>query len=98
MLPFKTALVSVSDKAGIVEFLKPLVAQGMKVISTGGTSRHLRDNGVPVLEIQDYTGFPEVMGGRVRTLHPRVHMALLARGNDASDMALLKEQNLEPID
>jgi phosphoribosylaminoimidazolecarboxamide formyltransferase/IMP cyclohydrolase len=95
---FRTALVSVSDKTGIVEFLRPLVKQGLKVISTGGTSRHLRDHHIPVTEISEYTGFPEVMDGRVRTLHPRVHMALLARGDAPEDMQLLKDQGLDPID
>jgi phosphoribosylaminoimidazolecarboxamide formyltransferase / IMP cyclohydrolase len=95
---FKNALISVSDKTGLVEFLKPLVANGLRVVSTGGTSKHLRENGIPVVEVAEQTGFPEVMDGRVRTLHPNIHMPLLARAYDPEDMALLKQNNLEPFD
>lgn len=98
MLKFKNALVSVSDKSGLVEFLKPLVASGLRVVSTGGTAKYLKDNGIPVVEIAEQTGFPEVMDGRVRTLHPKVHMALLARFGNVDDDKLLKEQKIEPFD
>jgi phosphoribosylaminoimidazolecarboxamide formyltransferase / IMP cyclohydrolase len=97
-IPFRQALVSVSDKTGLVEFLKPLAAEGLKILSTGGTARHLREHGLQVTDVSDYTGFPEVMDGRVKTLHPRVHMALLGRSANAEDMALLKKEGLEPID
>lgn len=96
--PFKNALVSVSDKTGLVDFLKPLVQKGLRVVSTGGTAKHLMENGIPVVQVSEQTGFPEVMDGRVKTLHPRIHMALLARGTNADDMRILKENNLAPFD
>ena len=95
---FKNALVSVSDKTGLVEFLKPLVARGLRVVSTGGTAKHLEDNGIAVTHVSQQTGFPEVMDGRVRTLHPHIHMALLGRTQNSEDMALLKKFQLEPFD
>jgi phosphoribosylaminoimidazolecarboxamide formyltransferase/IMP cyclohydrolase len=95
---FSNALVSVSDKTGLKEFLKPLVEKGLRVVSTGGTAKYLRDNGVQVIEVSEQTGFPEVMDGRVRTLHPKIHMALLARQENQEDMNLLKEYSLSPFD
>lgn len=95
---FKNALISVSNKQGLIEFLQPLVAKGMKIISTGGTARHLKEAGFQVTDVSEQTGFPEVMDGRVKTLHPRVHMGLLARAQVEGDMELLKSQGLEPID
>lgn len=95
---FKNALVSVSDKTGLVEFLKPLVAKGMRVVSTGGTLKHLRENQISAVDVADQTGFQEVMDGRVKTLHPRVHMALLARLGNTEDAAILKKENLDPFD
>ncbi|CAN5450857.1 bifunctional phosphoribosylaminoimidazolecarboxamide formyltransferase/IMP cyclohydrolase [soil metagenome] len=98
MSTFKNALVSVSDKTGLVDFLKPYVAQGLRVVSTGGTLKHLKENGINAVDISEQTGFPEVMDGRVKTLHPRVHMALLGRDGNAEDQALLKKEKLEPFD
>lgn len=98
MQKFSNALVSASDKTGLKEFLKPLVDQGLRVVSTGGTAKYLRENGIKVVEVSEQTGFPEVMDGRVRTLHPKIHMALLARQENTQDMALLKEYSLEPFD
>ncbi|RYZ64722.1 MAG: bifunctional phosphoribosylaminoimidazolecarboxamide formyltransferase/IMP cyclohydrolase, partial [Proteobacteria bacterium] len=95
---FKNALVSVSDKSGLVEFLKPFVDQGLRVVSTGGTLKHLRENGIRAFDVTEQTGFPEVMDGRVKTLHPRVHMALLARSSNSQDEALLKKEDLEAFD
>lgn len=95
---FKNALVSVSDKTGLVEFLKPYVAHGMRVVSTGGTLKHLRENGIAAVDISEQTGFPEVMDGRVKTLHPRVHMAILSRAGVAEDTALLAKEGLDPFD
>lgn len=87
-LPIKRALISVSDKAGIVEFAQALVAQGVEILSTGGTYKLLCDNNVAAVEVSDYTGFPEMMDGRVKTLHPKVHGGILARrGIDDSVMA-----------
>jgi len=95
---FKNALVSTSDKRGLIEFIKPLSMQGTRVVSTGGTADHLRKALIPVVEAAEQTGFPEVMDGRVRTLHPRIHMPLLARSYVASDLQLLQEQGLEAFD
>lgn len=98
MSTFRNALVSVSDKTGLVEFLKPYVALGLRVVSTGGTLKHLRENGIAAVDIAEQTGFPEVMDGRVKTLHPRVHMALLARDGNSEDQALLAKEKLAPFD
>jgi phosphoribosylaminoimidazolecarboxamide formyltransferase/IMP cyclohydrolase len=95
---FKNALVSTSNKAGLAEFLKPLVAKGLRVVSTGGTSAYLRDHGIPVVEVAEQTGFPEVMDGRVRTLHPSIHMPLLSRLGNAEDDELLVQNKLIPFD
>jgi phosphoribosylaminoimidazolecarboxamide formyltransferase / IMP cyclohydrolase len=95
---FQYSLVSVSDKTGLIEFIKPLVEQGLKVVSTGGTAEFLKKHGVSVIPVHEVTGFPEVMDGRVRTLNPRIHMSLLARQYDKGDMALLKEHKLQPFD
>ncbi len=98
MPKFKNALVSVSDKTGLVDFLKPLVHEGLRVVSTGGTLKHLRENGIAAVDISEQTGFPEVMDGRVKTLHPRVHMALLSRDGMEEDRALLAKEGLDPFD
>lgn len=98
MAKFKNALVSVSDKTGLVEFLKPLYANGLRIVSTGGTAKTLRDAGIQVHDVSEQTGFPEVMDGRVKTLHPSVHMALLARDENADDLRLLKEYGIDPFD
>lgn len=95
---FKNALVSVSNKNGLVEFLRPLVASGLRVVSTGGTYKHLKENGIPVVDVSEQTQFPEVMDGRVKTLHPMVHMALLARQDHPEDSELLKKNHLQPFD
>jgi phosphoribosylaminoimidazolecarboxamide formyltransferase / IMP cyclohydrolase len=93
---FKNALISVSDKNGLIDFLKP--HSGLRIVSTGGTAKYLRENGFRVLEISEQTGFPEVMDGRVRTLHPNVHMPLLARSWEPEDLQLLKEHKLDLFD
>lgn len=95
---FKNALVSVSDKTGLVDFLRPLVAQGLRVVSSGGTARHLQDHDIPVTLVSEQTGFPEVMGGRVKTLHPNIHMPLLSRSDVASDKETLAEHGLDVFD
>ncbi|MES2464488.1 MAG: bifunctional phosphoribosylaminoimidazolecarboxamide formyltransferase/IMP cyclohydrolase, partial [Armatimonadota bacterium] len=76
--PVRRALVSVSDKTGIVEFARALVARGVEIVSTGGTAKSLADAGIPVIGISDVTGFPEMLEGRVKTLHPMVHGGILA--------------------
>jgi phosphoribosylaminoimidazolecarboxamide formyltransferase/IMP cyclohydrolase len=90
------ALISVSDKTGIVEFATRLVAMGFALLSTGGTARKLSAAGLSVTEVSDYTGFPEIMGGRVKTLHPRVHGGLLGRTGE--DDAVMSEQDIPRID
>lgn len=97
-IKFKNALVSVSDKTGLVDFLRPLTEQGLRIVSTGGTARHLKEHGLSVIDVSEQTGFPEVMDGRVKTLHPNIHMAILARVNNERDMATLSENKLEPFD
>ncbi len=92
------ALLSVSDKRGIVAFARELVALGWEIVSTGGTAEALRLEGVPVLPIEQVTGFPEIMDGRVKTLHPKVHGGLLARRDHPGDVAVLHEHGIAPID
>jgi len=93
-----TALLSVSDKTGIVEFAQALHAQGIKLLSTGGTAKLLASAGLPVTEVSEITGFPEMLDGRVKTLHPRVHGGLLARRDVPEHMAALKEHGIGTID
>ncbi|HWC72674.1 MAG TPA: bifunctional phosphoribosylaminoimidazolecarboxamide formyltransferase/IMP cyclohydrolase [Gemmatimonadales bacterium] len=92
------ALISVSDKRGVVEFARRLVELGWEIISTGGTAEALRREGIAVLPIEQVTGFPEMMDGRVKTLHPKVHGGLLARRDNAHDLAALKQHGIAPID
>src|SRR5713101_7043848 len=92
------ALLSVSDKRGLVEFARELVKLGWEIVSTGGTAEALRRERVPVIGIEDVTGFPEMMDGRVKTLHPKVHGALLARRDHPGDVAALEQHGITPID
>ncbi len=92
------ALISVSDKTGIVEFARALVERGVEILSTGGTARLLRDAGIKVREVSDYTGFPEIMDGRVKTLNPKVHGGILARRDHAEDRAAMQAHGIQPID
>jgi len=92
------ALISVSDKTGIVEFAQTLHTLGIKLISTGGTAKLLSDKGLPVTEVAELTGFPEMLDGRVKTLHPKVHGALLARRDRPGHMAALKAHGIATID
>ena len=93
-----TALISVSDKTGIVEFARALHGVGVKLLSTGGTARLLTQNDLPVSEVSEVTGFPEMLDGRVKTLHPRIHGGLLARRDHPAHMAALKEHGIATID
>ena len=95
---YKRALVSVSDKTGLEEFLKPLVQQGMDLVSTGGTGEFLKSKGFKVKDVKDLTAFPEVLSGRVKTLHPHIHIALLARQWVSEDQKVLKQYGLKPFD
>ncbi len=94
--PVRRALISVSDKTGIEQFARALHEQRVELLSTGGTARLLREAGLPVTEVSDYTGFPEIMAGRVKTLHPKVHGGLL--GRRGTDDAVMAEQGIQPID
>jgi phosphoribosylaminoimidazolecarboxamide formyltransferase / IMP cyclohydrolase len=96
--PIAQALLSVSDKTGLVEFARGLDAMGVKLISTGGTAKSLMDAGLPVTEVADYTGFPEMLDGRVKTLHPKVHGAILARRDSLEHMAALTKHAIPTID
>ena len=96
--PIKTALLSVSDKTGLVEFAKRLAAAGVSLLSTGGTRRALDEAGLAVRDVADYTGYPEMMDGRVKTLHPRVHGGLLCRRDNDADTAAAGEHGIEMID
>src|SRR5690349_8453004 len=93
-----TALLSVSDKTGIVDLARELNALGVKLLSTGGTARLLADNGLPVTEVSEVTAFPEMLDGRVKTLHPRIHAGLLARRDLPQHMDALREHGIETID
>jgi phosphoribosylaminoimidazolecarboxamide formyltransferase / IMP cyclohydrolase len=92
------ALLSVSDKTGIAEFARSLERLGIEILSTGGTAAEIRDAGVEVTDVAEFTGSEEILGGRVKTLHPRLHAALLARRDDPEHMATLASQGIEPID
>ncbi|MFZ4734964.1 MAG: bifunctional phosphoribosylaminoimidazolecarboxamide formyltransferase/IMP cyclohydrolase [Bradymonadia bacterium] len=94
----RRALLSVSDKAGLVEFARALHALGYELLSTGGTRAALLDAGLEVVAVSEVTGFPEIMGGRVKTLHPRIHGGLLGRWDDADDVRAAETHGIEPID
>ena len=97
-MPISQALLSVSDKTGILELAQALSAMGVKLLSTGGTAKLLRENNVPVTEVSDYTGFPEMLDGRVKTLHPKIHGGLLGRRSLPAHVAKMKEHGIENID
>jgi phosphoribosylaminoimidazolecarboxamide formyltransferase/IMP cyclohydrolase len=92
------ALLSVSDKTGLVDFARTLIERGWQLVSTGGTARALRDAGVPVMEVSDVTGHPEMMDGRVKTLHPAIHAGLLGRRANSEDVAQMQAAGYAPID
>jgi phosphoribosylaminoimidazolecarboxamide formyltransferase/IMP cyclohydrolase len=94
----RRALISVSDKTGVGDFAKGLAALGVEVLSTGGTAAALREAGLEVTDVSEFTGQEEILGGRVKTLHPRLHAALLARRDDTEHMATLEREGIEPID
>ncbi|MDO5553929.1 MAG: bifunctional phosphoribosylaminoimidazolecarboxamide formyltransferase/IMP cyclohydrolase [Planctomycetia bacterium] len=94
----KRALISVSDKIGLTDFAKGLIACGVEIVSTGGTRRHLESNGIPVTDVSTYTQFPEMMGGRLKTLHPKVHGGILCRRNNPEDVASAKEHGIIPFE
>jgi len=94
----KTALISVSDKSNIVDFANFLDKRGVKILSTGGTSKVLKDAGIEVVDVSDHTGSPEIMDGRVKTLHPKIHGGLLGKRDDSNHLAAMDEHNIDPID
>jgi phosphoribosylaminoimidazolecarboxamide formyltransferase/IMP cyclohydrolase len=98
MKPISRALISVTDKNGLVKFATFLAGYQVEILSTGGTAKLLRDNGVPVVEVSDYTGFPEMLDGRVKTLHPKIHGGILGRRDLASHQEQMAAQGIAPID
>src|SRR3954469_3083941 len=94
----RRALLTVSDKRGLVDFARGLADLGVEIVSTGGTARELEGAGLTVRAIDDYTGFPEILDGRVKTLNPRIYAGLLAVRSDPGHMSTLEEHNIEPID
>src|SRR5437763_7794735 len=96
--PIRRALISVSDKSGLVDFARTLAGFGVRLISTGGTRKALADAGLAVMDVSDITDFPEMLDGRVKTLHPRIHAGILARRGDPKHVATLAEHRIEPID
>jgi len=94
----KRAIISVSDKTGVVELARALKECGAEILSTGGTAKLLAENGIAVTKVSDFTGFPEILDGRVKTLHPKIHGGILARRSDATHLSQMKEHAIEPID
>src|ERR1051325_11707448 len=97
-ITIRRALLSVSDKTGLVELGQKLAAKGVELVSTGGTAKALRDAGLTVKDVSDLTGFPEMMDGRVKTLHPNVHGGLLAVRDDAAHVAAMEAHGIGAID
>jgi len=98
MLPVSRALVSVTDKSGLAEFASFLAQGGVELVSTGGTSKAMQAAGLAVTSVSDVTGFPEILGGRVKTLHPRIHGGLLADKDDPAHLETLESHAIEPFD
>jgi len=98
MNKIERALISVTDKRGIVELAKELEGLGIEIVSTGGTAKVLREGGVKVVEISKITGFPEILEGRVKTLHPHIHGAILFKRDDPEHIKTIKELKIKPID
>src|SRR6201997_2890066 len=98
MSRIQRAILSVTDKTGLVDFARRLAALGIELVSTGGTAKLLRDSGISVKDITDLTGFPEMLDGRVKTLHPKVHAGILHRREDPKHVAAVNEHGIQPID
>src|SRR3984957_3066549 len=96
--PIRRALLSVTDKSGLVEFAQALAAHGIELVSTGGTAKALREAGLTVRDVSDLTGFPEMLDGRVKTLHPVIHGGLLHKREDAAHVKAVEEHGIGPID
>ena len=97
-MAIRRALISVYDKTGVVEFARALAARGVEIVSTGGTAKLLREAGVAVRDVTELTGWPEMLGGRVKTLHPKVHGGILFRRGSADDRKQTGEHGIAPID
>ena len=98
IVPIRTALISVSDKTGLIDFCTALAGHGVKILSTGGTAKAIRDAGLPVTDVSEHTGFPEILDGRVKTLVPQVHGGILGRRGVAEHVAQMEEHDIAPID
>lgn len=98
IIPVRRALISVSDKTGLIDLAKLLAENSVEILSTGGTANALRDAGIKVVEVSDFTGFPEILDGRVKTLVPQIHGGLLGRRDLASHQEQMKQHNILPID
>jgi phosphoribosylaminoimidazolecarboxamide formyltransferase/IMP cyclohydrolase len=98
MAKIKRVIISVSNKTGIVEFAKELHEMGIEILSTGGTAKTLREAGIPVKDVSEHTGSPEMLDGRVKTLHPKIHGGLLSRRNNPKDMDEIKKHGIDTID
>ena len=98
MAKIEKAIISVTDKSGIVDFAKALLKFDVQILSTGGTAKVLREGGIPVTDISDYTGFPEMMDGRVKTLHPKVHGGLLGLRENPDHVKMMNKYGILPID
>src|SRR5947209_1113994 len=96
--PIRRAILSVTDKTGLVDFAQKLAGMGVELISTGGTAKLLRDSGIAVKDISEITGFPEMLDGRVKTLHPKVHGGILHRREDPAHRTAVAEHGIQPID
>ena len=98
MRKMERALISLTDKSGIEGFASELVDLGIEILSTGGTAKKMRDSGIPVKDVSEFTGFPEILDGRVKTLHPLVHGGLLAQRNNPSHVGQMATHKIRPID
>lgn len=98
LLPIKRAILSVTDKTGLAEFARYLQSKGVELVSTGGTQKFLENEGLPVTAVSTVTGFPEIMGGRVKTLHPKIHAGILADKDTPEHMQTLSEKGIKPFD
>lgn len=98
LLPVSRAILSVTDKTGLVEFAAFLAAAGVELVSTGGTSRVLQAAGLPVTQVSEVTGFPEILNGRVKTLHPKIHAGILARKDDPLHIRTIADLDIQPFD
>lgn len=98
MKKIERAVISVTDKTGVVDFARSLSSFGVQILSTGGTANAIRDGGIPVMDISEYTGFPEMLDGRIKTLHPKVHGGLLGVRNNPEHVKMMEEHGIKHID